>query len=123
MKSSVSFLDCLIIPIVPDRKEEWDNMYYIGWLEMFMGGVKGLQYFNPENKVWGQAHVLASYVILSVVREGDPSVINFEFTKKEDGTDYFILHIDRSKLRTTAFKALEEFLSKLHILKVNISEH
>ena len=57
-------------------------------------------------------------MIFSVVREGDPSVIKFEFIKREDGSDYFILHIDRSKLRTTAFKALEDFLSKLHIYKV-----
>ena len=50
------------------------------------------------------------------MREGDPSVINFEFTEK-DGKDYFILNVDRAKLRTTAFKALEEFLKKLHIYK------
>ena len=83
---------------------------------MFIGGVKGLQYFNPENKVWGQAHVLASYVILQVVREGDPSVVQFEFCEK-DGKDYFYFNVDRSKLRTSGFKAIEEFLRKLHIYK------
>jgi len=51
-----------------------------------------------------------------VVREGDPTIINFEFTEK-DGKEYFYLHVDRPKLRTTGFKALEEFLKKLHIYK------
>jgi len=103
---------------VPDRRDEWDNMYFVGWMDMFMGGIKGLQYFNPDNQVWGQAHVLASYVILSVVREGDPSVVTFDFTEK-DGKDYFYINVDKSKLRTSAFKALEAFLRKLHIYKVS----
>lgn len=51
---------------------------------MFMGGVRGLQYFTPDAEggagVWGQAHVLASYVILQVVRERDPNLIKFELT-------------------------------------------
>jgi len=51
---------------------------------MLMGGIKGLQFYQPEGKVWGQAHVLASYVILAVVREGDPSLVRFEFTTKDD---------------------------------------
>jgi Peptidase family M49 len=91
-------------------------------MDMFMGGIRGLQYYSPENGgVWGQAHVLASYVILAVVREADPSILNFEFTKKtlEDGTtkDYFYLNVDRTKLRTVAFEAIKTFLSKLHIYK------
>lgn len=60
---------------------------------------------------------MASFAILSVIREGDPSVVRFEFTKKDD-KDYMYIHIDRSKLRTTAFSALKEFLRKLHIYKV-----
>lgn len=100
----------------PKRKFEWDDIYYVAWLDIFQGSLKGLQYYNPEQEVWGQAHVLASYVIFQVVREGDPSVINFEFTKK-DGKDYFYLNVDRTKLRTSAFKALSDFLKKLHIYK------
>jgi dipeptidyl-peptidase-3 len=103
--------------IVPDRKEEWDNMYYIAWVDIIMGGIKGLQFYNPEQNVWGQAHVLASFAILSVIREGDPSLITFDFTKKDD-KDYFYVNIDRAKLRTSGFNALKEFLRKLHIYKV-----
>jgi len=45
-------------------------------------------------------------------------VFDFEFTKKEDGKDYFIFKVDRSKIRTSAFEALKQFLRKLHIYKV-----
>lgn len=63
-----------------------------------------------------QAHVEASWVIFQAIREGDPSIITFEFTKKDD-KDYFYMNIDREKLRTTGHKALSDFLSKLHIYK------
>ena len=88
-----------------------------------MGGIKGLQYFSPDNGgVWGQAHVLASYVILQVVREKDPSIVKFEFTQRTEPItgetkDYFYLNVDRPKLRTTGFDAISKFLSKLHIYK------
>lgn len=51
------------------------------------------------------------------VREGDPELITIEFTKKEDGSDYFYMNINRDKLRTTGFKSLSDFLAKLHIYK------
>lgn len=98
-------------------------MYYIAWMDMFMGGIKGLQYFTPDAGagVWGQAHVLASYVILSVVRESDPTIVSFDFTTKTTDSgetkDYFFINVDRSKLRTVAFEAIKKFLSKLHIYK------
>jgi len=58
------------------------------------------------------------------VREADPSLITFKFTTKEFGEgedkntkEYFEMKVDRSKLRTVAFKALSDFLAKLHIYK------
>jgi hypothetical protein len=34
-----------------------------------MGGVKGLEYFDVEHHKWLQAHIGASFAILSVLRE------------------------------------------------------
>ena len=42
--------------------------------------------------------------------------MTFEFTQKDE-KDYFYLNIDRSRLRTDGFKAVSEFLAKLHTLK------
>ena len=83
-----------------DRQAEWDDIHYIGWMDMLTSGIRGLVYFDPEQKVWGQAHVLASWVIFQAIREGDPSIIALEFCEK-DGKDYFYMTVDRSKLRTT----------------------
>jgi len=115
--TNFSVLLLLNLNVVPERKSEWENMYYVAWLDMLMGGIRGLQFYNPETKVWGQAHVLASFAILSVVREYDPTLIKFEFTEK-DGREYFYVNLDRSKLKTSAFAALSAFLRKLHIYKV-----
>ncbi|TNV82443.1 hypothetical protein FGO68_gene4859 [Halteria grandinella] len=106
----------------PGRQGEWDDIYYIAWMDMLMGGVKGLQFYTPNADdvkalgVWGQAHVLASYVILQVVREADKDIVKFQFEQK-DGKDYFYIDIDRSKLKTVAFKGISDFLRKLHIYK------
>jgi len=43
-------------------------------------------------------------------------VIKIEFCEK-DGKDWFYMTVDRSKLRTTAHKALSDFLGKLHSYK------
>jgi len=44
-------------------------------------------------------------------------MIQFDFTKKDDGRDWFMFKINREKLRTDGFKALCVFLNKLHVLK------
>ena len=44
-------------------------------------------------------------------------MIQFEFTKLEDGRDYFYMNVDRKQLREGGHKALSEFLAKLHTLK------
>ena len=79
--------------------------------------MRGLIYFDAEKSIWGQAHVLASWVIFQAVREGDPELIKFEFFKTEDGKDMFKMKIDRSRIRDHAFPALETFLHKLHVYK------
>jgi dipeptidyl-peptidase-3 len=43
--------------------------------------------------------------------------MTIEFSKTEEGKDWFTFSVDRSRLRTTGFKALDEFLHKLHVYK------
>ena len=31
-----------------DKKEDWDDIHYCGWLDMLWGGVRGLMYYNAE---------------------------------------------------------------------------
>lgn len=71
-----------------------------------MGGLKGLQFYDVENKKWMQAHVLASYVILRVVIEKNEKIIQFDETKDSNGDDYFIMRVDRKLLKTEGFDAI-----------------
>jgi hypothetical protein len=54
LKYSVIKLKSSNLNIVPGRESEWDDIYFIAWMDMIMGGIRGLQYFTPENGgVWG----------------------------------------------------------------------
>jgi hypothetical protein len=54
LKYSVIKLISSNLNIVPGRESEWDDIYFIAWMDMIMGGIRGLQYFTPENGgVWG----------------------------------------------------------------------
>lgn len=101
----------------PDRKGEWDDMYYVVWLEMLYSAIKGLQFYDTEKNIWGQAHIWAAWAIFSAVRQGDPDLLSIEFSQTEDGSDTFMFRIDRTKLRTTGFKSLSDFLHVIHTLK------
>jgi len=79
--------------------------------------MRGLLYFDEENKSWGQAHVWAAWVIFSALREGDPELITFDFHQNAEGKDWFTMRIARERIRAHAFPALETFLHKLHVYK------
>ena len=74
-------------------------------------------YYDPEKKLWGQAHVLASWVIFAAVREGDPELITFDFFNDDEGKEQFTMNVNRSRIREHAFAALDTFLHKLHVYK------
>jgi len=101
----------------PDRKDEWDDIFYASWLNMLYQGIRGLLFYNVEKQLWGQAHIWAAWAIFSAVREGDPELMTIEFIKDAEGKDDFHFKVDRSRLRTHGFKAISDFLHKLHVYK------
>ena len=38
---------------LPQKKEEWDDLYYIGFIEYFMKAIKGLEYYDADQDAWG----------------------------------------------------------------------
>ena len=101
----------------PNQESEWDDIYYTCWLEMIYQGIMGLKYYDAEKQQWGQAHVLAAWVIFAALRQGDPELISFEFSKNAEGKDWFTLNVARERIREHGFPALERFLHKLHVYK------
>lgn len=74
------------------QEERWDTVY-VSWFDLILGGLKGLIYYDVEHKKWLQAHVGASYAILSVLRE-EGGIIDFVETEK-DGELYVEIHLNK----------------------------
>ena len=49
-------------------EERWE-VVYIAWVDLIVGGLRGLIYFDVGSKKWLQAHIGASYAIFSVLRK------------------------------------------------------
>lgn len=45
------------------RESEWDDIFYTCWIEMLYSAIKGLRFYNKEEKLWTQAHIWAAWVI------------------------------------------------------------
>ncbi len=84
---------------------------------MMYQAIKALRMYNAEKNEWSQAHCLAAWAIFAAVRKENPTLIQFELTKLDDGREYFYMNLDRTQLREGGHKALSEFLGKLHTLK------
>ena len=35
-----------------DKKEDWDDIYYTGWLEIFTKAIKGFPFYDIEQNEW-----------------------------------------------------------------------
>ena len=84
---------------------------------MMYSAIKGLQFFDIEKKIWTQAHIWAAWAIFSAIRQAPGNLIKIEFLKTDEGKESFTMSLDREQLKTKGFKAMDEFLGKLHTLK------
>jgi dipeptidyl-peptidase-3 len=89
-----------------------DELIYIGWLSMAYAGIRGLEMWNPTNKMFGQAHSRARYAIMRVLLEA--GVI--EVTESEDNKK-LLLTLHREKIETVGRKAISDFLLRIQVYK------
>ena len=75
-----------------NKEERWETVY-IAWFDLVQGGVKGLEYFDAKHNKWLQAHIGASYAILSVLRE-EGGIVEIKEVEKE-GNVALEIHINR----------------------------
>ncbi|VEU19951.1 DEKNAAC100712 [Brettanomyces naardenensis] len=98
-----------------NTKEEQDRVIYVSYLSMCRAGLLALEFYDPENKKWGQPHCQARYAIMKTYLNAGKGLLEFEYTKK-DFSDLTI-RIDESRISTVGQDAIGEFLRKLHIYK------
>ncbi|GMM28384.1 dipeptidyl-peptidase III [Martiniozyma asiatica (nom. inval.)] len=93
------------------KKEEFEDVCYIMYLNMMRSGFMGMEYYHGDGK-WGQAHCQARYAIFK-------TCLDAEVVKYENG----VLVMKREDINK-ARDCIGDLLRKLHILKCsgNVAE-
>ena len=100
-------------------KEDMDNeagdVLYVAYLQMARAGVGALEYWDPQSRKWGQAHMQARFSILRTFMDAGDNFVELK-ASRDDLSDLEI-HLDRSKILSHGRPAVERYLQKLHVYK------
>ncbi|CAO3622551.1 unnamed protein product [Cunninghamella blakesleeana] len=111
-----------ILKIFGYEGQSADDILYIMYLNMARAGLAALEYFDPNAKKWGQAHMQARYAITKVMLEAGDDFLRIDEIKDNEGKDNLEIHLDRSKIRSVGRPAVAEFLQKLQVYKATADE-
>ena len=98
-----------------DIHGEAGDVLYMIYVQMARAGVVALEFWDPNSRKWGQAHMQARFAILSVFLEAGPEFCKLDYTK--DDLSDLTIHLDRTKIHSHGRPAVNKFLQKLHIFK------
>ena len=95
------------------------DVLYTSYLSMARAGIAALEFYNPEAKKWGQAHMQARYSILKSFLFAGNDFCKVVPVQKADGEglEDLTIHLDRSKILSHGRPAVESYLQRLHIYK------
>jgi len=94
------------------HSENAENIIYINWLIMARAGLRALEFYSPELKKWGQAHMQARFVIMRILLEAGEDLLRIRTEK-----DNVMVVLQREKIHTIGIRAIGDFLKKLQIYK------
>jgi dipeptidyl-peptidase-3 len=90
-----------------------DDVLYVGWLQMCRAGLIGLEFYDPQAKKWGQAHMQARYAILRVLLNAGQGLVAVTQTGNND----LVVSLDRQKIHSVGVPAIGHFLTQLQVYK------
>ncbi|EFP03207.1 hypothetical protein CRE_28514 [Caenorhabditis remanei] len=93
------------------------DVKYVNWLSEIRAGLLALEFYQADQKKWGQAHCYARYVLTKVVLEAGKGFVKIEETKGEDGKPDLHFKLDRNLIDSVGRPAVNAFLAKLQAYK------
>jgi dipeptidyl-peptidase-3 len=100
---------------VEDINSAAGDVLYISYLSMARAGLVSVEFWDPNARKWGQAHMQARFSILKCFLDAGEDFVKLHY-EKEDLSDLEI-RLDRSKILTVGRTAVRKYLQKLHVYK------
>lgn len=104
-----------ILEIFGFRGQEASDVMYICYLSMARAGLAALQFWDPNSRRHGQAHMQARFAILNVFLEAGEEFCKLDYTK--DDLSDLTIRLDRNKIESHGRPAVNSFLQKLQVYK------
>jgi dipeptidyl-peptidase-3 len=95
-----------------EDKKAQDAITFVNWLSMARAGVTALEFYNPEHKKWGQAHMQARWGILQVMLSAGDSLLKLHITD-----DDVLIELKADQIKTLGVPKVAEFLQKLQVYR------
>ncbi|KAL8661151.1 MAG: hypothetical protein Q9202_005866 [Teloschistes flavicans] len=92
------------------------DVLYAGYLSMARAGVAAVEYWDPQTRKWGQAHMQARFSILKTFVDAGEGFCTLDHRTPDDLSDLSV-RLDRGKILTVGRRAVEAYLQKLHVYK------
>ncbi|KAF2428880.1 dipeptidyl-peptidase III [Tothia fuscella] len=91
------------------------DLLYASYLSMARAGIAALQFWDPNARKWGQAHMQARFSILRTFLDAGEEFCKLDYSAN-DASDLTI-KLNRNKIISMGRPAVEKYLQKLHIYK------
>lgn len=106
-----------VLEIFGHNGADANDITYVNWMNMVRAGLVGLEFYSPENRRWGQAHMQARFVILRVLLEAGQGFVTIQKVTGSDDKPDLVISLDRSKIDAVGEPAIRNFLRKLQVYK------
>ncbi|GAB7361026.1 hypothetical protein MBLNU230_g1067t1 [Neophaeotheca triangularis] len=94
------------------------DVLYVCYLQMGRAGIAALQFWDPNSRKCGQAHMQARFAILQVFLEAGRDFCHLDYTTTTDGEiSDLTLVLDRNLIESQGRPAINAFLQKLQVFK------
>nr|QBH22561.1 peptidase family M49 containing protein [Philasterides dicentrarchi] len=101
----------------PEFLSEWQNINKACFLDLISQGINGLQFYDVNEKKWGQAHINGRWVILQVLLEIGEDFLQIQKCLKEHDEEGIEIKLNKDLILTKGKEALSQFLLKMQVYK------